>query len=1094
MADNMQPQTDLHVQLRAAIDQLEDLLPGQAPLKDFVHHNTLHSLQHLPFPAALAESERLTGARGYLTEERFRLFFQEGRITKEDLLSAIDTDPDLEADRPVNGEDEHPWLNRDIYLAALLHPLQPITACQFKWQLEERDVLARFNTAVPADKRRKLLASAQTAGKAGESAAIEDLWAAVLEGLALTYDPLHPEALVDLAPEQAEELLLALTGENETRATGSMMDRLLRKEAGDLLSQLLARVGQDLTLRGLLLAITGHDVLADLQPTLLRQLANYLDQGLAAWHSSQRDAGFYRAWRHFAAEDYAWVFEELPDWHSHLESLPDDPMAAIIMALRRLGLRQSKWVGYLQQLALELPGWSGMVLWRQQHPGYAGVQPEKVEMIDYLAVRLVLEHLYAQRLCAELWQVEASLDTMRWYFRHHGAELLVRFSLYNDHLPEYLASLAQHQTTQPGGEHAADASWGRLAQMIQTWRGCPDADRSRGHSVYRSGWRLFNLAQHLGLSGAELRKLDPVQLNRMLNCIDRLTPAKTGYLWLQAYEWHYRDLLLGALAANHGRQTDRNKVVSAQLVFCMDDREEGTRRHLEEVVPCIETFGAAAHFGVPNYWRSLDAKTATPLTPTSITPVHEVKERPAAGQAQRNARHTRRIGWRLRLENLLHQELRRNLLSSALLILLTAPAVLLVLVAQLFAPFSFGRRWHWLRCKYDLEVTTEIDFCAETCAQTPTPGQPRRGFTDDEQLTSVETLLRNIGLTAGFAPLIVIMGHGSKSQNNPHLAAYDCGACSGRHSGPNARILAAMANRPQVRQGLAQHGIEIPHGTWFIGAEHNTCSEAIEWYDLHLVPEGCRSALERLQKSLDEACRRHAQERCRRFASAPPAPTPEAAQAHVSGRGFDLSQTRPELGHATNAAAFIGRRDMSQGLFLDRRVFLISYNATSDATGAVLERLLLANAPVGAGISLEYYFSTVDNERYGAGSKITHNVTGLFGVMDGGASDLRTGLPLQMVEIHEAMRIQVVVEAAVKTLSDIYARQPMLQALIGNGWLLLSAMDPASGALSTFDPQQGFIPWQQKSAPPARVPSSHAWYRNQHQTLAPAIITGAHKT
>ncbi len=109
----------------------------------------------------------------------------------------------------------------------------------------------------------------------------------------------------------------------------------------------------------------------------------------------------------------------------------------------------------------------------------------------------------------------------------------------------------------------------------------------------------------------------------MLNCIERLTQAKTGYLWLQAYEWHYRDRLLGALAANHDRQTGRNTTVSAQLLFCMDDREEGTRRHLEEVDPCIETFGAAAHFGAPNYWRSLDAKTPTPLTPVVITPVHD---------------------------------------------------------------------------------------------------------------------------------------------------------------------------------------------------------------------------------------------------------------------------------------------------------------------------------------------------------------------------------------------------------------------------------------------------------------------------------------
>ena len=97
---------------------------------------------------------------------------------------------------------------------------------------------------------------------------------------------------------------------------------------------------------------------------------------------------------------------------------------------------------------------------------------------------------------------------------------------------------------------------------------------------------------------------------------------------------------------------------------------------------------------------------------------------------------------------------------------------------------------------------------------------------------------------------------------------------------------------------------------------------------------------------------------------------------------------------------------------------------------------------MGAGISLEYYFSTVDNERYGASSKITHNVAGFFGVMDGAGSDLRTGLPRQMIEIHEAMRLLVIVEAKTRVLTAIYERQPPLQELIGNGWLLLAAKDP----------------------------------------------------
>ena len=169
-------------------------------------------------------------------------------------------------------------------------------------------------------------------------------------------------------------------------------------------------------------------------------------------------------------------------------------------------------------------------------------------------------------------------------------------------------------------------------------------------------------------------------------------------------------------------------------------------------------------------------------------------------------------------------------------------------------------------------------------------------------------------------------------------------------------------------------------------------------------------------------------------------------------RANDFSQARPELGHATNAAAFIGRRSMSQGAFFDRRVFLISYDPNQDPEGTVLEAILLAAGPVGAGINLEYYFSTVNNERYGCGTKITHNVTGLFGIMEGTSSDLRTGLPKQMIEIHEAMRLQVVVEASIEVLTRIYQRQPPLQELIGNGWLLLSAKDPDSGAIHVFTP------------------------------------------
>jgi uncharacterized protein YbcC (UPF0753/DUF2309 family) len=323
-----------------------------------------------------------------------------------------------------------------------------------------------------------------------------------------------------------------------------------------------------------------------------------------------------------------------------------------------------------------------------------------------------------------------------------------------------------------------------------------------------------------------------------------------------------------------------------------------------------------------------------------------------------------------------------------------------------------------------------------------TADEPRLGFSEEEQLARVGGFLRSIGLTRDFAPLVLIVGHGSDSRNNPHLAAYDCGACSGRHGGPNARVFAALANRPTIRARLAEQGLQIPETTLFVAAEHNTCDESYLWYDLENLPASHQEAFAAMRRDCAQATSLHAVERCRRLASAPRAPSPAQARQHLAERCQDIAQARPELGHATVATAFIGRRTMSRRAFFDRRVFLISYDPLPDLEGRILEATLLAAGPVGAGISLEYYFSSVDNEGFGCGSKVMHNLAGLFGVMQGASSDLRTGLPLQMIEIHEPMRLLVVVEQTTELLSAIYQRQPPMQELVGNGWVVLAAKHP----------------------------------------------------
>jgi uncharacterized protein YbcC (UPF0753/DUF2309 family) len=271
---------------------------------------------------------------------------------------------------------------------------------------------------------------------------------------------------------------------------------------------------------------------------------------------------------------------------------------------------------------------------------------------------------------------------------------------------------------------------------------------------------------------------------------------------------------------------------------------------------------------------------------------------------------------------------------------------------------------------------------------------------------------------------------------------------------------------------------------------NNTTTDEIVLYDQHLVPASHRGELSALVGALDAARQQHAHERCRRFASAPREGDAARALAHVEARAADLSEARPELGHVTNAVCVVGRRSLTRGLFLDRRAFLVSYDPTQDQGGAILERVLLAVGPVGAGINLEYYFSCVDNRRYGAGTKLPHNLASLLGVMEGSLSDLRTGLPKQMIEIHEPVRLLVIVEASTDTAAALYARQPALRELIGNGWIQLACVDPATRRIACFT-GDGFAPFAPADRPLPAVQRSADWYAGRSGFVPPALIRAA---
>ncbi|TNE85148.1 MAG: DUF2309 domain-containing protein [Deltaproteobacteria bacterium] len=465
-----------------------------------------------------------------------------------------------------------------------------------------------------------------------------------------------------------------------------------------------------------------------------------------------------------------------------------------------------------------------------------------------------------------------------------------------------------------------------------------------------------------------------------------------------------------------------------QAAFCIDVRSEVLRRALEAESGQVHTLGFAGFFGLPAEYRAIGATRGIAQLPGLLRPQLRVTDTGLPGEtaAARQQRLRLSAAWK---------GFRYAALSGFSFVeavgLLYGPKLLSDALG-LTRPFADPHRAGLSESAHRLRkprLTETVD------------GEP---LSVAQRADLAAGILRNMSLTRGFARLVALVGHGSRSVNNPHASGLDCGACCGQSGEVNARAVCALLNETAVREALHARGIAIPASTWFVPALHDTTTEEVTLFDLDEAPVTHREDLATLRRWLDGASERTRRERASRAGQS-------SHKEAFEARARDWSQVRPEWGLAGNAAFVVAPRSRTQGLDLEGRAFLHEYRWDEDVDGAVLEGILTAPMVVTHWINLQYYASTTDNLRFGSGNKVLHNVVGGgIGVLEGTGGDLRTGLALQSLHdgerfVHEPLRLGVFVEAPRDRVATLVARHETVRRLVAHEWLHLFVLDPLTG-------------------------------------------------
>ncbi|MFZ6690176.1 YbcC family protein [Undibacterium sp. SXout20W] len=471
-----------------------------------------------------------------------------------------------------------------------------------------------------------------------------------------------------------------------------------------------------------------------------------------------------------------------------------------------------------------------------------------------------------------------------------------------------------------------------------------------------------------------------------------------------------------------------------QAVFCIDVRSERIRRALETCEPSISTHGFAGFFGLPIDYLPFAGAVARPQLPGLLAPTMRVVAKHGSSRDSERLLKKRR----LRLGMMQAWDRFRTSASSGFGFVETTG-------------LSYALKL--LKSSLDRQMVA----VADGAGLHPSERAEIRPVLENVDLHHIVDLAANVltamSITSGFAPLVLLVGHGSQSANNPHAAGLDCGACCGQSGEVNARVLAELLNRDEVRLGLQRKGIDIPVDTCFIAGLHLTSTDELNLFD---IPDRLAhsATLQQARAWLSQASQMVRAER------APTLGLTEIAPSRLLNtlrhKANDWSQVRPEWALANNAAFIAAPRQRTKHMNLDGRSFLNDYNHHEDSDHRVLEQILTAPVVVAHWINMQYFASTVDNRRWGSGNKVLHNVVGgNIGVFEGNGGDLRIGLPMQSLHdgqqwVHTPLRLSVWLEAPRAAIAEIVHKHEKLSQLVNGGWLHLFCIEPASDEIFRY--------------------------------------------